>query len=60
MGYCRFQNTVGDFRDCAEALEEGLELSVDETNAALRLLELCRTIADGFTADDIKAMKEVR
>jgi hypothetical protein len=50
MSYCRFQNTLGDLRDCAKALEEIdgnlAELSKDEARAANNLIELCRLIAD--------------
>lgn len=58
MSYCRFQNTLNDLRDCANALEElqenevmplpGGELSMEEAHAAKRLIELCKTIAEGF------------
>lgn len=44
MGYCRFQNTVEDLRDCVNHLHD--ELSPDEERARQRLVELCRRIAD--------------
>lgn len=54
MSYCRFQNTLTDLRDCAEALEDvgGVVEDIDgnERYAAKRLIELCRlivTLVDG-------------
>lgn len=44
MSYCRFQNTLNDFRECAEALQ-GLEsgdqapLSREELQAAKQLMQ---------------------
>lgn len=37
MSYCRFQNTLSDFRDCARNFFED-ELSVEEHNARRKLL----------------------
>lgn len=55
MSYCRFQNTLRDLRDCAEALEEIdgnlAELSKDEAQAANGLIELCKRIADSHHPD---------
>lgn len=49
MSYCRFQNTLGDLRDCNRALQEFFasesELSRDERDAAADLIELCQRIA---------------
>jgi hypothetical protein len=51
MSYCRFQNTLGDLRDCESALDELLDtggehrvLSADELSAAKSLLSLCAKI----------------
>ena len=49
MGYCRFHNTLGDLRDCLEALEDG-DLSEEETLARARLIKVCRSIVE--IADD--------
>lgn len=52
MSYCRFRNTLGDLRDCRDALEEIggdlSELSADEQKAATALIKLCLTISDAF------------
>ena len=45
MSYCRFQNTLGDLRDCKEAMDDGDELSADEAKAKKALIELCADIA---------------
>lgn len=47
MGYCRFQNTLSDLRDCFEALQDESTLSPEEFSAAERLVELCQDIVDG-------------
>ena len=49
MSYCRFQNTLGDLRDCEDALDE--ELSPDEARARRLLIELCARIAEDFGDD---------
>jgi hypothetical protein len=52
MSYCRFQNTLKDLRDCAEALEEIgdnlAELSKDEARAATALIAICQEIGSRF------------
>jgi hypothetical protein len=52
LSYCRFQNTVPDLSDCADALEEIggdlTELSQDEAQAADRLIQLCHRITSQF------------
>ena len=48
MSYCRFQNTLGDLEDCAEALFCGDELSDEESGAKDRLGQLCCEIAENF------------
>jgi hypothetical protein len=53
MSYCRFQNTLDDMRDCLDALSEMddlSELSVDERNAAIRMVEVAQGLADDLTA----------
>ena len=55
MSYCRFQNTLHDLQDCANALEDmtetGTDLSANELRARDRLIDLCKDIADG--AEDL-------
>ena len=48
MGYCRFQNTVEDLRDCeeSEGMYEPSVLSDEEKKARERLIALCRIVAD--------------
>jgi hypothetical protein len=46
MSYCRFQNTLQDLRDCYEAIHDADYLSEDEKKARLRLIEICKRIAD--------------
>lgn len=50
MSYVRFQNTLPDLQDCADALDdiEGnlAELSKDEARAADKLIQLCVQIAE--------------
>lgn len=52
MSYCRFQNTLEDLRDCAEALEEIgdnlAELSKEEARAADALIAICQAIGGRF------------
>ena len=61
MSYCRFENTYGDLKDCAEALEEanGIAGVVEEANVyeapwVSRLVELCKEIQErwGDELDD--------
>jgi len=48
MSYCRFENTLNDLRDCAEALEDDQDdLSESETQAKELLIDLCRDIVEG-------------
>lgn len=52
MSYCRFQNTLRDFWDCADALDE-LEgdlstLSNAEAEAARELLSVCAHLVDRY------------
>ena len=53
MGYCRFQNTLGDLRDCMDALDEIggdlTELSSDERRVAKRLIAMCLEIGEAYS-----------
>ena len=44
MAYCRFQNTVGNLRDCQDHLFDELD-SEEEERARERLIEICKNIA---------------
>ncbi len=52
MSYCRFQNTLSDMLDCQMALEDGKELSKEESSARESLLQLCRELADEYLDED--------
>ena len=56
MSYCRFENTYGDLQDCYDALgEKSLdELSETEKKYAIKLIKMCREIADDFL-DEVEA-----
>lgn len=45
MSYCRFENTLGDLRDCYEHMDDEEYLSVDERKAFKRLVQLCSDIS---------------
>lgn len=44
MSYCRFQNTLGDLRDCQENILAD-DLGRDERRYRRKLVEICREIA---------------
>ena len=48
MSYCRFHNTLRDLRDCADALQDGKQLSSEEAQSALDLIAICKEVADEF------------
>ena len=50
MSYCRFENTLGDLRDCYENMEEELT-SESEVKAKQWLINLCRRIAHDYSED---------
>lgn len=47
MGYCRFENTLHDLRDCYEHIDE--KLSEDEEKAKKKMIELCKQIASDWS-----------
>lgn len=47
MGYCRFQNTLQDLRDCREHITDN-GLDSDERKARERLVECCRRIIKDY------------
>lgn len=53
MTYCRFRNTLGDLRDCADALDEMggdlSDLSKEEARAAAALIKLCLQIGEDYS-----------
>lgn len=50
MGYCRFHNTLGDLTDCQDHLDDP-NLSEEEMKKRLRLVRLCRAIAEDYPDD---------
>ena len=48
MSYCRFQNTLGDFEDCLDALDSEKAMSDDEQRAAFWLIQKARELAERF------------
>ena len=46
MSYCRFQNTLGDLRDCLVALEDNDDLSEEEARARKVLVKVCTEIVE--------------
>jgi hypothetical protein len=56
MGYCRFQNTLQDLRDCYEHMDDDLEES--EHSARARLLFLCQEIVDDYVVNGVPAFSE--
>lgn len=53
MSYCRFENTYKDLQDCLEWLQDNdiKDLSVSEQQYALRLIKMCKEIAEDFSQD---------
>ena len=53
MSCCRFSNTLGDLRDCLDALDEIggdlMKLSKEEAKAAERLIKMCLAIGEGYS-----------
>ena len=43
MGYCRFENTLHDLRDCYDHIDD--DLSAEEAQARTRILGICKDIA---------------
>ena len=52
MSYCRFENTLPDLADCADALEniggDISQLSETEQKKAKRLIALCKEISEKY------------
>ncbi len=61
MSYCAFENTVDDMNTCIEKLEEHdydlnsikSNCSKQEYNAALRLIELCKEVAENIADNEL-------
>jgi len=53
MGYCRFQNTLNDLRDCFEHIDD--DMRDDEDRARKKLIRLCKSIAESFEEEDLES-----
>lgn len=56
MSYCQFRNTLGDLRDCEQAMAEQVmdeDLSTDEDAARIQLINLCIEIAKDYGPQDV-------
>lgn len=51
MSYCRFQNTLSDLADCAEAVEAREELSREESRARRYLFEMMANMMEEIGVD---------
>ena len=52
MGYCRFENTLGDLRDCFDHWDDVDEDAEDETKAQVKMLKLCKRIVDNYDEEE--------
>jgi len=48
MSYCRFENTLRDLQDCKEAMSNELDLSKSEQRSFVRMVKMCRDIAEMY------------
>jgi len=48
MSYCRFENTVGDMRDCVENMELDDAAPESEKRAHREFIELCLEVAENY------------
>ncbi len=54
MSFCKFQNTLGDLKDCLDTLDEGppsKSLSYEERLARWQLIKTCMTIAEHYSEE---------
>jgi hypothetical protein len=59
MSYCRFRNTLMDFEDCVDFLENGGgNISMEEQRAAFRLIKRAMDLAEMFEGMDDEEIKE--
>lgn len=47
MGYCRFENTLNDLRDCMEHMWDD-DLSDSEEESRQKMIELCVKISEDY------------
>jgi hypothetical protein len=51
MGYCRFQNTFADLKDCSDHLDDN-DLSMDEKQARSELIKLMELLVEQYGEAD--------
>lgn len=51
MSYVRFENTYDDLLDCFDHLEDE-DLSQSEQRSRMRLIDLCRRIAEAYPEEE--------
>ena len=55
MSYCRFQNTLYDLQDCADAIEmgesTGKDISSSELSALMEMRDLCEYIVGNLSEE---------
>ena len=52
MSYCRFENTLGDLRDCYEHMDDS-DLSESETKARAKLIIECVDLAGDYGDEEL-------
>jgi hypothetical protein len=58
MSYCRFRNTLQDFEDCFDFLQNGGEkLSHEELRAAISLIRRAEDLVEMFDGMDDEELK---
>ncbi len=58
MSYCRFENTVGDLRDCWSNWDLDEDASNYEIKAKINMIELIKEMAENIDLDEIKELEE--
>ena len=49
MSYCRFENTYNDLMDCYDNIDDEKDLSYSEAKHRLKLISLCKDIAEDYS-----------
>lgn len=57
MSYCRFANTCRDLEDCFDHFDD-TDLSKNEKHYRRRILELCKSIANSYTMQDLQDIED--
>lgn len=57
MSYCRFRNTLNDLTDCENNFDN--INSIEELQAAKRLLQTCQRIVDSIDMEDLVMQEEL-